>query len=147
MGSIGHRSCNSKMKKQMTPLCAFKCIMKGFSWSLLLFEWEINSFSIQPLLTWYRVMGERSIVYDIVSNGSLWSNVVFEKEAIFHEFDFETSDLEFEVSKSSIWKNTTWCDKGVFSFIIISQLRRPIELKFSQVCYFMHMLRYTNCED
>ena len=24
------------------------------------------------------------------------------------------------------------------SFIIISQLRRPIELKFSQVCYCMH---------
>ena len=27
---------------------------------------------------------------------------VFEKEVIFHEFDFETSDLELEVSKSSI---------------------------------------------
>ena len=27
--------------------------------------------------------------------------------------------------------------------IIISQLRRPIELKLSQVCYFMHMLRCT----
>ena len=40
-----------------------------------------------------------------------------------------------------------WCDKGVFSFINIPQLQRPIELKFSQVCYFMHMLRYTNCED
>ena len=80
-------------------------------------------------------------------NGSLWSNVVFEKEVIFHEFDFETSDLEFEVSKSSIWKHTTSCDKGVFSFIIISQLRQPIELKFSQVCYFMHMLRYTKWED
>ena len=51
-------------------------------------------------------------------NGSLWSNVVFEKEVIFHEFDFETSDLEFEVSKSSIWKHTTLCDKGVFSFIL-----------------------------
>ena len=80
-------------------------------------------------------------------NGSLWSNVVFEKEVIFHEFDFETSDLEFEVSKSSIWKHQTSCDKGVSSFIIISQLRRPIELKFSQVCYFMHMLRYTKWED
>ena len=30
-----------------------------------------------------------------------------------------------------------------FSFIIISQLRRPIELKFSQADYFMHMSRYT----
>ena len=35
-------------------------------------------------------------------NSSLWSNVIFEKEVIFHEFDFETSDLEFEVTKSSI---------------------------------------------
>ena len=33
--------------------------------------------------------------------------------------------------------------QGCFSFIVISQLRRPIELKFSQVCYVMHMLRYT----
>ena len=62
-------------------------------------------------------------------NGSLWNDVVFEKEGIFHEFDFKTSDLEFEVSTSSIWKHTTSCDKGVFSSIInISQLGQPIEL-------------------
>ena len=30
------------------------------------------------------------------------AGVLFEKEVIFHEFDFETSDLEFEVSKPSI---------------------------------------------
>ena len=29
-------------------------------------------------------------------------NVVFEKEVVFHEFDFETSELDFEVPKSSI---------------------------------------------
>ena len=74
------------------------------------------------------------------------SDVVYEKEVIFQEFDFETSDLEFEVSKSSIWKHTTKCNKGVFSFIIISQLRQPIKLKLSQVCHFMHMLRYTKWE-
>jgi hypothetical protein len=51
-----------------------------------------------------------------VGNGSLWGYIVFEKEVIFHEFDFETSDLEFKVSKSSIWKHTTSCDKGVFFF-------------------------------
>ena len=34
-----------------------------------------------------------------------------------------------------------------FFFIIISQLRRSIELKFLQVCYIMHMLRYTKWED
>ena len=37
--------------------------------------------------------------------------------------------------------------QGIFSFIIISQLCRPIEIKYSQVCYFMHMLRYTEWED
>ena len=66
-------------------------------------------------------------------NSSIWSDVDFEKEVIFHEFDFETSSLELEVSKSSIRKHTTSYDKGVFSFIIISQLWRPLELKFSQV--------------
>ena len=30
------------------------------------------------------------------------SNIVFEKEVIFYEFDLETSELDFEVSKSSI---------------------------------------------
>ena len=49
-------------------------------------------------------------------NGSCWSDVVFEEEVIFHTFDFDTSSLEFEVSKSSIWKHPTSCDKGVFFF-------------------------------
>ena len=48
---------------------------------------------------------------------SLWGAVdkykYFEKDVIFQEFDFKTSDLEFEISKSSIHS----CDKGVFSFI------------------------------
>ena len=75
---------------------------------------------------------------------------------IFHEFGFETSSLEFEVSKSSIGKHTTSCDEGNFSsFIVVSQPRRPIEFKFSQVCYWDHgaipfysyMLRYTKLED
>ena len=40
--------------------------------------------------------GERLIVQNIVRN------LVFEKEVIFHKFDFETSQLDFEVSKSNI---------------------------------------------
>ena len=59
-------------------------------------------------------------------NSSLWSNIVFEIEVIFQEFDFKTSELDFEVLKSSIWKHTTSCDKGVFSFIILLQLKQPI---------------------
>ena len=66
-------------------------------------------------------------------------NVVHEKEVIFHEFDLETSELDFGVSKSRIWEHTTLCGKGVFSFIInISQLRRPIEVKFSQTCVLFY---------
>ena len=39
-------------------------------------------------------------------------------------------------------------NKGVFfSLIIFSQLRWPIELKYSQTCYFMLMLGYTKWED
>ena len=38
--------------------------------------------------------------------------------------------------------NFLW--QGFFFFIIISQHRRPIELKFSQVGYiFMNMMKYT----
>ena len=72
------------------------------------------SLKVKPfLVTSY---GERLIVWNIVRNGSLWSDVVFEKEVNSHEFDFETSSLEFEVSKSSILKPTTSCDKDVFFF-------------------------------
>ena len=52
-------------------------------------------------------------------NGSLWSNVVFEKEVISHWniwIEFETSA---EVSKSSIWKHTT-CAARVFCQPLIS---------------------------
>ena len=40
-------------------------------------------------------------------------------------------------SKSSICNHTTFKRKGDFSSIILLQLRRPVELKFLQVCYFM----------
>ena len=102
--------------------------------------------------------GERLTLKHCEKRLPLKWRIVFEKEVIFHEFDFETSDLEFEVSKSSIWKHTTSCEHGatrVFFLSLISinitstteyYLRRPIELKFSQMCYFMHMLRYSNCE-
>ena len=53
---------------------------------------------------------------NIVRNGSLWSTIVFEKEVTFHEFDFETSDLELDVSKSTILTHTTSSNKGVFFF-------------------------------
>ena len=59
--------------------------------------------------------------WNIVRNGSLWSAIFFEKEVIFHEFDIETSDLELEVSKSSVRKHTTLCDKDVFFLSLLSR--------------------------
>ena len=60
--------------------------------------------------------GGRLMVWNIVRNGFLWSAILFEKEVIFHDFDFETLALELEVSKSTIYTHTTSCDKGVFLF-------------------------------
>ena len=64
--------------------------------------------------------GELLIVLKIVRNGSLWSYIVFAKEVFFHEFDFENSELDFEVSRSSIWKHTTSCD-NVFFLSLLSR--------------------------
>ena len=52
--------------------------------------------SIKPYLL--KSNGERLMVQHIVRNGA----IVFEKQVIFHEFDFQTSDLKFEVSKSTL---------------------------------------------
>ena len=60
-------------------------------------------------------------------NGSLWINVVFEKEVISH------SNIErLQVCKC---KRTNLCNKGVLYFTILMQLRWPIESKFSEICY------------
>ena len=77
---------------------------------------------------------------NIVKNGSLWSNVVFKKDVFFQKFEFETSDLEYEVSKSSIWKHTTSCDKGVF----LSLLSRNFNDQLSQI--FTGLLFYAHAE-
>ena len=53
-------------------------------------------------------------------NGSLWSTAFFETEVIFHEFDFETSDLEFEVSKSSILNAHNFVRQGCFYLSLLS---------------------------
>ena len=72
----------------------------------------------------------------------------FQERSNFPRIGFRDLRIRLEVGKTSIWKHTTSCDRGVFSFMVISQVWRPIELKFSQVCcYFMHMLRYTKLED
>ena len=75
-------------------------------------------------------------------NSSLWSSVCCRERSNFpriwfRDLRFRVWGLEIEHPKAHnlVWP---WCDKGVFSFINISQLRRPKELKFSQVFYCMH---------
>ena len=84
---------------QNTKVLQCRHILKGSGhyWQLLKIMIIIKPFLITS-------NGERLTVLNIVRkrNSSLCSNVVFKKEVIFHEFDFETSSLEFEVSKSSI---------------------------------------------
>ena len=71
------------------------------------------------------------------------------KEVIFLKLDLVFGDLRIRwaLKINLHLKNTTSCDKVGVSFIFILQLRRPIELIFSQVYYCMHMLRYTKWED
>ena len=124
---------NVKLMYELILMLSVSIKGSGHYWKLLKMY-----ICIKPYLV--TINGELLIVQNIVGNGSLWSNVVFEKEVIVHELDFDTSDLELEVSKA---QNFVW-QGCFFSLIIISQLRRPIiELKVSQVSYFMHRLRYT----
>ena len=80
-------------------------------------------------------------------NSSPWSNSVFEKEVIFHQFDFETSYLEFEVSISSIWKHTTSCDKGFFLYYYLATLTTDWAQIFTSFVILCIMLKYNEWED
>ena len=77
----------------------------------------------------------------------------FKKEVISHENIWIEFDTSAEVSNSRHMKANNLWDNGVFSSIILSQRRRPkIELKFLQVCYFMHEIHqvgrlvFDNCQ-
>ena len=63
-------------------------------------------------------------------NDFIRSNVVFEKEVIFHEFDFETSELDFEVSKLS--------DKGVFLSLLSHNFGDQLSSNFHRFIICMH---------
>ena len=60
--------------------------------------------------------------------------------------DFETSELEFEVLKSSIWKHATLCDESVFSSTInlATWTTNWVKIFTGLSCY---MLRYSKWED
>ena len=51
-------------------------------------------------------------------NGSLWSNIVFEEEVVFHEFDFETSELGLEIK---LLKAHNYMWQGFFFLWLISR--------------------------
>ena len=61
-------------------------------------------------------MGRGWLYKTLLKNGSLWSDVVLEKEVIFNEFDFVTLDLEFWGLEIKHLKahNCVW--KGCFFF-------------------------------
>ena len=63
-------------------------------------------------------------------NGSLWSNIVFEKEVTSHS---NNKILQARSLLLGIWKHITLCNKCVF----LLQLRWPIESKFSQIGYLI----------
>ena len=103
-------------------------------------------------LCWVTSNGERFVVYNIMRNGSLWSDIVFEKEVIFHEFHFETSDLEFEVSKhTTSWQGcfffhnylatstTNWAQ----IFTGLSYMHTVITLVFDNITYSFQKAFYT----
>ena len=89
------------------------------------------------------VTSNEELFTNIVRNGSLWINVVFERAGVstkIFEFDFEISEFDFKVSKVSIWKHTTSSDQGVFTHIIISQLRR-YKFVILCICWDKHQVR------
>ena len=89
--------------------------------------------------------GERLVVHNVVRISSLWSGVVFEKEVIFHEFDFETLDIWGIEIKHLKAHNFVW--QWVF---ILSLLSRNFDDQLSSnfhrfvIKFLCIMLRYTN---
>ena len=82
---------------------------------------------------------ESLIVWNIVRNGSLCRNVVFEKEVIFQDFDFETSELGFggtsrnEASESTQLRVTTVFFSSIISRNCDDQLRPNVQ-RFVILC-------------
>ena len=116
--------CNLELQRVIRRLKCHHCNVSPNIW-ITVSDFFVGNDSHPCLVTsnWKRL-----VVENLVRNGSLWSN--------FQQIWFRDLKFRIEVSKSSIWKHTTSCDQGFFSFIVISQLRWPIELKFSQICYF-----------
>ena len=76
-----------------------------------------------------------------MGNNSLWSNVFIWDRGNFSLKYFNMKETSGLKPISGIWKHTQLCNKGVFFFIVFLQLRWPIELKLSQICYLMHIIQ------
>ena len=90
--------------------------------------------SIKPLVT---SNGELLVIPNIVRNGSLWSKRSFRERSHLKKKWFRYLIIRFWCLEVKHLKAHNFAWQGCFSVIIISQLRRPIELKFWQVCYFI----------
>ena len=77
-------------------------------------------------------------------NGSLWSNVVFEKEVIFHKFDFETLDLELIWGLEIKHQLESIQLKGCF---FLSLLSRNFDKQLSSIFYKLVILCIQGCWD
>ena len=60
----------------------------------------------------------------------------FLRKKNFHRICFRDLRVRFW-GREIMHYESTKLGMGVFSFLVTSQFRRPIELKFSQICYFM----------
>ena len=98
-----------------------------------------NRYYIKPyLVTSNR---ERLIVQNIVRNGSLWSDVVFEKEVVFLKFRFWGLEIKHLKAHNFVWQGC---------FIFFSYLATPTTnwaLNFYRFVILCIMLLYTKWED
>ena len=78
----------------------------------------------------------------MLRNGSLWSNVFFEKRYFAHQHVKRLQPKPFIIHL----KAHKVMQQGCFSFIILLPLWWPMSPNFHRSCYFMHMLRYTKWE-
>ena len=77
---------------------------------------------------------------NIMRNGSLWRNVVFKKKKknISTNLISRPQNYTFWGPEIKHLNANNFVEKLFLPGIINVQLRRPVELKYSQVCYFMH---------
>ena len=127
----------------MVPFCPYSmlsCSQQSAKWITLKALDIIGLKTIVSIKT-YLVTNNREllIVYILVRNCSLWSNVVFENDVIEAWIDPFTCIRHLKAQQ--------FVQQGCCFFHFPLATWWPIHYKFSEVCYFMHnMLGYTKWE-